>query len=165
MRRLRSRCPRATRAILVAGLALAIVCGASAQAAEAELCPPFPASARTASTAAPEQLASDTSFGIAPSDRKTPRSTDRGGRIVSLSVEEPVDADDVAGEALLVLPKGPNDLLPAGFELGAGARIADSFWSPVLCSTVVRVVGPEAWSIDQLVPKVPDVAALVPICG
>jgi subtilisin family serine protease len=67
-----------------------------------------------------------------------------------------------SGESLLALPKGPDGALPEDFELGPGARIASSFFSPVLCATVARVVGPAGASPSQLVTRVPASAALVP---
>lgn len=65
------------------------------------------------------------------------------------------------GEALLALPKGPGGDLPGDYELGPGARIASSFFSPVLCATVARIVGPEGATPGQLVTRVPATAALV----
>jgi subtilisin family serine protease len=66
------------------------------------------------------------------------------------------------GESLLALPKGPDGRLPEDFELGPGARIASSYFSPVLCATVARVVGPPGASPAELVTRVPASAALVP---
>ena len=48
------------------------------------------------------------------------------------------------------------------FELGRGVRIAESYWSPVLCATVARLVGPPGATLAQLVPRVPAGAAAAP---
>ena len=45
---------------------------------------------------------------------------------------------------------------------GAGVRIAESYWSPVLCATVARLVGPPGATLAQLVPRVPAGAAAAP---
>jgi subtilisin family serine protease len=68
----------------------------------------------------------------------------------------------VAGEALLVLPKGADGAVPTDFALAAGARVTASFFSPVLCATVVRVVGPPDADPAALVARAPDGAATVP---
>lgn len=65
------------------------------------------------------------------------------------------------GEALIALPKRGDGKLPADFELAAGARIASSYFSPILCSTVVRVVGPADADPSALVKRTPAGAALV----
>ncbi len=67
-----------------------------------------------------------------------------------------------ASEAILALPKNEAGQIPSDFELGPGAEIARSFFSPVICATVARVAGPPGASIDQLVTVVPDGSALVP---
>jgi hypothetical protein len=41
-------------------------------------------------------------------------------------------------------------------------RIAESYWSPVLCATVARVVGPPGTSLAALVPRVPAGATAAP---
>ncbi len=68
----------------------------------------------------------------------------------------------VAGEAILALPKGPDGKLPEDFELSPHARVAESFFSPVLCATLARITGREEDRPEDLVPKLPDTAALVP---
>lgn len=66
------------------------------------------------------------------------------------------------GEALLVLPKLPSGELSDEFTLGADARIVDSFWSPVLCATVVRIRGPRGAAPADLVPRVAPPALVLP---
>jgi hypothetical protein len=85
------------------------------------------------------------------------------GPIVSLteSREEKV-AQQARGEALLVLPKRPDGTLSHGYKLARGARIADSFWSPVLCATIARVVGDPLTDPYDLVAKLPSDAAVAP---
>lgn len=70
--------------------------------------------------------------------------------------------NEVAGEALLVLPKGADGTVPTDFALAAGARVAASFFSPVLCATVVRVIGPPGREPAALVAQAPDGAITVP---
>lgn len=136
-----------------------------ARAEEAEPCPAF--DGRTVlAEASPERIA-EAGYGIRPSGRKPPRDAGRAGaaagQIGAFEADATAAASSaVAGEAILVLPKGPNDQVATGFELGDGARIADSFWSPVLCATVVRVVGPDTSSTADLIPVVPPTATVVP---
>jgi len=85
------------------------------------------------------------------------------GPIVSLteSADEKV-AQQSRGEALLVLPKRPDGTLSHGYRLARGARIADSFWSPVLCATIARIVGDPLTDPYDLVAKLPSDAAVAP---
>ena len=83
------------------------------------------------------------------------------GPIVSLPAAPSVSPDPPKGEALLALPKKPDGSLPADFRLGEGARIAESYFSPILCATVARVVGDEAAPPETLVAGVPDSATVV----
>jgi hypothetical protein len=85
------------------------------------------------------------------------------GPIVSLT-EEPNEkvAQQARGEALLVLPKRPTERSRHGYKLARGARIADSFWSPVLCATIARVVGDPLTDPYDLVAKLPSDAAVAP---
>jgi hypothetical protein len=85
--------------------------------------------------------------------------------------DEPADPDAQAGgaaakglasEALLALPKNAAGAIPTDFELGPGAAIAQSFFSPVICATVARVTGPPGTPLDQLVTVVPDTGIVVP---
>jgi subtilisin family serine protease len=85
------------------------------------------------------------------------------GPIVSLAESRDAKVEQqVGGEALLVLPKRPDGTLAHGYELAPGARIVDSFWSPVLCATIARVVGDPLSSPYDLVAKVPKDAAVAP---
>ena len=85
------------------------------------------------------------------------------GPIVSIT-EGPNEkvVQQARGEALLVLPKRPDGTLSHGYKLARGARIADSFWSPVLCATIARVVGDPLTDPYDLVAKLPSDAALAP---
>lgn len=92
------------------------------------------------------------------------------GSIVPLP-DAPADPDATVGgaaakaresEALLALPKNAAGTIPTDFELGPGAAIAHSFFSPVICATVARVTGPPGSTLDQLVTVVPDTGIVVP---
>ena len=78
----------------------------------------------------------------------------------------PEPADDLGaaprGEALLALPKDSAGGIPTDIGLAPGASIASSYWSPVLCATVARVVGPPDLEPAALVPGLPPTAAVVP---
>jgi subtilisin family serine protease len=133
-------------ALALASLSLAF--GAAARAAEPE-CGPFPIEGGAV------QPARCGEPGIEPA--ASPQ-----GQFAQIEVETPrVRELARPGESLLALPKGPGGL-PLDYELGPGARIASSFFSPVLCATVARVVGPEGATPEQLVTRVPATAALVP---
>lgn len=67
-----------------------------------------------------------------------------------------------ASEALLALPKNAAGGIPSDFELGPDARIAHSFFSPVICATVARVTGPPGSTLEQLVTVVPETGIVVP---
>lgn len=88
------------------------------------------------------------------------------GRIVGLpeadATAEAEEAAERASEALLALPKDGSGAIPTDFELGPGARIARSFFSPVICATVARVTGPPGATLEQLVTVVPDNSIVVP---
>jgi len=75
---------------------------------------------------------------------------------------QPPTMNRVAGEALLVLPKLPSGALANDFTLGPNAKIVDSFWSPVLCATLVRVRGPRDATLDELIPHVAPPAVALP---
>jgi hypothetical protein len=66
------------------------------------------------------------------------------------------------GEAILALPKDAAGGIPTDITLAPGARIAASYFSPVLCATVSRVVGPPELEPAALVPGLPPTAAVVP---
>jgi len=74
-----------------------------------------------------------------------------------------VPGDSAAeSEALLALPKNAAGTIPTDFELGRDAKIAQSFFSPVICATVARVTGPPGSTLDELVTVVPDTGIVVP---
>ena len=111
---------------------------------------------------APRLAAALAEPGVAPSQR--PGARERG-EITSLPTPEPAAAlrpAAVAGEALLALPKGANGAIPTDFELAPDARVVSSFFSPVICATVVRVVGPPDAPFGSLVSKLPPTAMVVP---
>jgi hypothetical protein len=85
-----------------------------------------------------------------------------GGTIARLPEPPSVDTRPPGGEALLALPKTAAGTLPGGVVLAPGVRIASSYWSPVLCATLARVVGPQNLAPAALVPGLPDGAAVVP---
>jgi hypothetical protein len=117
-----------------------------------EPCGPFPTAYAQAAPAA-----GTAEGGVAPSRAGTPG----GGAIVSLPPSGAMpSAGAVAGEALLALPKRPDGSLATDYELGPGVRIAESFWSPVLCATVARIVGPPGASLAELVPRAPSGATV-----
>lgn len=132
--------------VLAAGLALAL----RSRAEEPPCGPfePFPASA------APMRLAS-AEPGVAPAQPQ-------GGAITSLPEPPAQDVAAPRGEALLALPKDASGAIPSDVVLAPGARIASSYWSPVLCATVARVVGPPELEPAALVPGLPPTAAVVP---
>ena len=96
------------------------------------------------------------------------------GSIVPLPTSAPPDSgsndsasastggDSAESEALLALPKNAAGSIPTDFELGQGARITQSFFSPVICATVARVTGPPGSRLDQLVTVVPETGIVVP---
>ncbi|MDX1649529.1 MAG: S8 family serine peptidase [Myxococcota bacterium] len=84
-----------------------------------------------------------------------------GGATASAAAE----AGDAASTAtlLLVLPRTPDGGLgEEDLVLRPDARVADSFWSPVLCATVARIVGPPGADPDALVTRLPAGAAVAP---
>ena len=89
------------------------------------------------------------------------------GEIVRLAAPGSTSESQASGddgepsEAILALPKDEAGQIPTDFELGAGAEIRDSFFSPVLCATLARVTGPPGATLEQLVAVVPDGSALV----
>jgi subtilisin family serine protease len=96
--------------------------------------------------------------GVRPSRREG----DGGpGPIVPLPAAEQASAGAAPGEALLALPKGPDGQVPTEFELAPGATVASSFFSPVMCATVVRIVGPATLSPEELVTSAPESAVAV----
>lgn len=97
------------------------------------------------------------------------------GNIVSLPADGGADAGTEAAsaagaatgnapesEALLALPKDASGQISDEFQLGPGARIDGSFFSPILCSTVAKVAGPPGAALNELVVDVPEGATVVP---
>jgi subtilisin family serine protease len=100
---------------------------------------------------------------MVPGKHKLPRSSASSGRIVELSGSgAEMGADDVEGEALLILPKRADGSIATNFVLSEGASVAASAWSPILCATLVLVVGPTGLSPAQLVTSVPPGALVIP---
>lgn len=124
---------------------------ATARAAEVETapeCPPFEAVPLPAPTPLRE-------LGIAPSRGPA------GRGLAELPTAALAPASAPRGEALVALPKRADGKVGTDLELGPGARIAGSYFSPILCSTVVRVVGPSTADADALVRRAPVGSAVV----
>ncbi len=77
-----------------------------------------------------------------------------------------VDEEDAEprAEALIAFPKHPNGEQPKlrADQLAPGARVVESFFSPVICSTVARVVGPLELDYSELVRGLPETTLVVP---
>jgi len=137
------------------GLALFVPCPVQAV-------PPDVSDAHCGPFAGPRQFAQlgvSAEPGVDPVERG---SAAGDGQIVRLPAAGEGPAGQVAGEAILALPKDASGNVPTDFELGAGATVAESFFSPVLCATLARVSGPPDARPEDLVPRFPDTAALVP---
>ncbi|RIL05314.1 MAG: hypothetical protein DCC71_10900 [Proteobacteria bacterium] len=134
-----------------AGFAAGESPAADAAAELAPECPPF-----EAGPVAPGAPVRDP--GIAPSRRGAPSGDPA---FVSLADARDDGAAAVPGEALLALPKLADGRVASDFQLAPGARIASSYFSPILCSRVVRVVGPAGVPPDALVRRVPAGGAVV----
>lgn len=150
-------------ALLLAGAAEAASTGAralpsassgTAAPAEPEPCGPIPPDDAAVLAQAPVEP------GVQPS-----AATGSGGpgAIVPLPSAPPAEeATEDASEVLLVLPKGPDGQVPTDFELAPGASVTGSYFSPVLCATVVHVSGPPGLSPAELVTRAPEEAVTVP---
>lgn len=150
-RRVRRRLAAAAAAFLLGALVPGLAPGAARTAeADAGGCGPFgPETEVAAATGAP---ATEASPGSGPSGRELPAPAPSGP-----------SAQDAAPERLLVLPRTPaGDLGEAELALGPDARIVDSFWSPLVCATVARVVGAPGSGPEELVAAAPSGAAVVP---
>ena len=67
-----------------------------------------------------------------------------------------------APSVLLILPKGVDGAIAAeGLELGPGARVVESRFSPLLCATVARVSGAPGTAPASLIVRLPKDAAAV----
>jgi len=157
--------PRRWRALAAA---VVLACGASPAGATAPVAPGSTAGREDPGCGpigpddAPRLATARAEPGVVPSQRTSAGAGP--GEIVPLAspAPAPARADGLPGEALLVLPKGPDGTVPTDFALAAGARVAASFFSPVLCATVVRVVGPADRDPAALVAMAPPSAVTVP---
>ena len=128
---------------------------------------PFVASADDASLCGPFVMAA--ASGVAAGDVSeegiTPGAGPSGlGQIIQLpaaKASESASSDGAPSEAILALPKNEAGQISSDFELGPGASITSSFFSPVICATVARVSGPPGTPLTQLVTVVPEGSALV----
>jgi hypothetical protein len=144
---------------LAAVLALLAFCVPAAAAdpnavAPSDRCGPYDAPAVFA------QLGASDEPGIDPAPQAASAGA-VGGQIITLpgaSGERPTG--QVAGEAILALPKGGGGA--PSFELAPQARVVESYFSPVLCSTVVRLAGGKDDLPSDLVASYPPDGALVP---
>jgi Subtilase family len=126
----------------------AFAAAAEPDAADAAECPPF-----EPTPIGPPASVSDP--GVAPSAaHRAPKA------VVALPPSGGGPSKAPLGEALLAFPK-QSGKLGADFELAPGARIASSYFSPILCSTVVRVVGAPGADVASLVRRTPAGVALV----
>ena len=70
--------------------------------------------------------------------------------------------DGAAASVLLILPKGAEGAISTeGLELGAGAHVVESRFSPLMCATVVRIEGSAGASPASLIVSLPERAAAV----
>lgn len=150
------------RLLAVLWLATGLAAG-SARAQPGDGCAPFD----EAYPAAQASLSGSSAGGIAPVATaqlaaSAAAAAGSGGGIIELPDPPRFEPETLSGEVLLALPKDDRGALPEGTRLGEGARIAASFFSPVLCATVARVVGPEGATAKALVPELPDTAMVVP---
>ena len=146
------------------------VTSAESSSSDEEICGPFDAAdAEVVRLAANFQNAEQ---GVLPAPSSG--STAGPGRILSLPAPLPSSGSAstststsnskstaAPSEALLALPKGGGGKLPSDFELGDGAEIAESFFSPVICATVARVTGPPGATLAELVTVVPESSVVV----
>ena len=128
-----------------------------------ELCGPFPAQAASLPPAPLAGQLAASAAGVQPG-RESARLGQ--GRIVSLPADagalvQSPSRSGAGSEAILALPKNSSGQISSDFALGPGARIAGSYFSPVICSTVARVTGPAGATPDQLVVNVPSGAVVV----
>lgn len=156
-----ARPPNATRCLgsAVACFLIALAAGA-ALAEDSAPCGPFEAGATGIVELAADRTLRDPGI-QAPSGDSAARDL---GSIVPLPTADPNEPaeDSRESEALLALPKDASGSIPTDFELGQGARIAQSFFSPVICATVARVTGPPGSTLEQLVTVVPETGIVVP---
>lgn len=108
------------------------------------------------------QLGASTETGIDPANPQSAPGATSGGQIVPLpGASGARPAGQVAGEAILALPRSAGGVGPS-FKLAPKARVVESYFSPVLCSTVVRLAGDKDDLPSDLVASFPSDGALVP---
>jgi subtilisin family serine protease len=150
--------PSPSRSFRKGAIALAFLLLANAfafRAAADENCEPFAEAYPAAGTgAAPASRES----GILPSAASRAQGGGAGA-IVPLAKSPAHAAKSVNGEVLLALPKRTDGSMPTDFELGPNVRVAEHYWSPVLCATIARLVGPPGATVAEIVPRVPAGAA------
>lgn len=157
MRSSRSRCGRRRAALWLAAVAaLALARPPDVFSEDEELvCGPFPRAPAPLAEPLAEPGLTGTHAGDVVSGAQGP--------IVRLDAPPAAaSAPAVPGEALLALPKDASGGVPKEFALAPGASVADSFFSPVLCAAVLRVVGAADASPEALVPRVPETGIAVP---
>lgn len=157
MRALPSRCHSRFLVASLFAAALRLGFGVPAFAAdEGSTAPAGPCAPLPGDDIAPDPTTSTLCAGIAPSPGALPGGDAASGRIVTLPGAGALrDVESMPGEALLVLPRGAGGHVDTDFALAPGARIADSYWSPVLCATIVRVVGPAGTPPEKIVVRRP----------
>lgn len=158
--------PRLATAVAVA---LALWSGLSPQAHAADAaCEAFSLSAAAgaadaSSTASVLDAPGVRPAAVPPATERLARNESVDGAIIRIPEgRQPSGTSRVSGEVLLVLPKLPSGELADDFTLGPDARIVDSFWSPVLCATLVRVRGPRDATAQDLVPHAAPPAVVLP---
>ncbi|HIE61180.1 MAG TPA: hypothetical protein EYQ02_05840 [Microbacterium sp.] len=147
---------RIPHALLVAAIAFA---SQPVEAADESLCGPFdsPGAVGLEVAMAPADIREQgvtTSFGASGGLADL-------GTIVRLPTATSGPSRATESGAILALAKNEAGEIPSDFELGKGAEIRESFFSPVICATVARVAGPAGATIEQLVTVVPEGSALV----
>lgn len=160
----RSRSNLRRAAVFAGGLGLLLGVTAAGDAA-AQGCDVFAIAAAAAGGGAAGNLDSP---GLDPApepelDPELEKNAGRYGPIVRIPDGKAPDMpNQVSGEALLVLPKLASGDLSEDFTLGPDAEIVDSFWSPVLCASVVRIRGPEDAKPEDLVTRAEPPAVVLP---
>ena len=145
------RCGRLVLAVLAALAALPSAAAddrSQANAASEAECPPFEAAPLGPPGSVQEP-------GISPADG------DAAAGLPALPTVASPASRARLGEALIAFPKRADGKTPRDFELAPGARVASSYFSPILCSTIVRVVGPPGADVAALVRRTPTGTALV----
>ena len=95
--------------------------------------------------------------GVAPSALPIPPA----GSFVSLPPAPSALRSGERGGVLLALPKLANGSIATGFKLAPGAHVASSYFSAVLCSTVVHIVGAPDSDPAALIETAPSGSAVV----